>query len=185
MHTILLALAQGFSVLLPILLSGLFFIACIKKGWLAALNKPIDAGASIGGKAIFGPNKNWRGPIIYIVGGTAVTLALHALAAWQPWVARVYLANPWLLGLGTTTAYSVAELVNSFIKRRLGLAPGAAGSRFQDIADNIDGALGSGLVLLFFGLPLWLLAVSFVLSVLVHASTDALMRALSLKKAKQ
>ena len=179
------ALGQAASLLLPILISGLFFIASIKKGWLSWLNKPIDGGRTIGGKPILGPNKNWRGPVIYVVGGTAITALLGLLAPSQEWIARVYLANPLALGLATTSAYSAAELVNSYIKRRRNLAPGSHGSWLQRVFDNIDGALASGLVLLVFGAPLALLGLSLALSILVHASTDSLMRKLSLKKAKQ
>ena len=63
----LLTLAQAFSLLLPILLSGLFFIACMKKHWLMALNTPMDFGLELGGKRLFGPNKNWRGAVLYLV----------------------------------------------------------------------------------------------------------------------
>jgi CDP-archaeol synthase len=185
MDEILLLLTQGLSLLLPILVSGIFFIFSIKNHWLEALNRPIDAGLKIGGARIFGPNKNWRAPIIYILFGTIFTYLLHVLAPGQVWIARIYLAEPISLGLATTSSYAAAELVNSFVKRRLGRPAGAAGGKVQSFFDNVDGALASGVVLLFFGVPLNLLAVSFILSFLVHAGTDKLMRSLKLKESKK
>lgn len=175
-------LFQAFSVLLPILVSGLFFIAAIKRGWLLWLNKPIDFGTGL-----FGPNKNWRAMSFYVFGGTAVVVVLHLLQPTQPWVAAYYANNPISLGVLNGLAYSSGELVNSFIKRRWGIAPGndaktKLGRALQAIFDNIDGALASGLVLAtVFGADWTLLGIAFALSLATHSSTDVLMRRLRLK----
>lgn len=174
---------QAVSVLLPILISGLAFIAAIKNHWLESLNKPIDFGSGI-----FGPNKNWRAVAFYVIGGTAVVAVLHWLQPQQPWIASYYSNNPLELGVLNGLAYSFGELVNSFVKRRLGMKPGddartKTGRFVQALFDNIDGALASGLVLaLVFDAEWSLLGVAFALSLLTHWSTDVLMRWLSLKR---
>ncbi|MBU6144255.1 MAG: CDP-archaeol synthase [Acidobacteria bacterium] len=186
----LLTLARAVTVLLPILLSGLFFIACMKKRWLLVLNKPMDFGLKIGGKRLFGPNKNWRGAVIYLTGGTGITLVLHYLSLSQPWVAPVFAENPWLLGPLCCAGYILGELINSFIKRRLDIDPGtkaksSAGRAIQAFFDNADGAIGYALVLNLLFLPQGAyLYVALVLALAVHAGSDVLMRKLSLKHKK-
>lgn len=173
---------QAFSITLPILISGLFFIASMKLGWLTSLNKPIDFGLMLGKAPLFGPNKNWRGAIFYIFGGTLVTFLLHLAQPSQPWISVVFSNDPYLLGLLTYSAYVLGELINSFIKRRLKIAPGGQGNLIQRFFDNTDGALAMGCVLIFgYGMQLNLLLISFAISLVIHASTDVLMRRLELK----
>lgn len=178
----ILLLGQSISLLLPILLSGLFFILCIRKGWLSFLNRPIDSGKTLGGVPLLGSNKNWRGPVIYVVLGTLVSVVLGWISGSQEWVAPVFRSNTFMLGILLTLSYAGAELVNSFVKRRLGIAPGKTAGMITKFFDNTDGALASGLVYLAFGASIQLLFLSFALSVLVHSSTDVLMRKLRLKQ---
>ena len=173
---------QAFSITLPILISGLFFIASMKLGWLTFLNKPIDFGLKLDKAPLFGPNKNWRGAIIYIFGGTLVTVLLHLAQPSQPWISVVFSNDPYWLGLLVCSAYVLGELINSFIKRRLKIAPGSQGNLIQRFFDNTDGALAMGFVLIFgYEMQLSLLLTSFAISLLIHASTDVLMRRLKLK----
>ena len=181
-------LARAFTLLLPILIPGLFFIACIKRGWLLALNKPIDFGLSLGKTRLFGPTKNWRGLVIYVVGGTGIAALLHLLQPSQAWIAPVYAFNPWILGPVCCLAYVLGELVNSFIKRRLGIAPSQVsssklGAYVQAFFDNADGAIGFGIALNLLARPTGnYLLLALVLAFLVHALSDLLMRKLSIKK---
>lgn len=177
---------QAISLLVPVLISGVLFIVAIKRGWLLWLNKPIDLGGTFLGQRIFGDNKNWRGVVFYVLGGTFIVWLLHLAQPQAAWIATVFANEPIALGISTTSAYVAGELLNSFIKRRIGLSPGASGVGFtgvvQRVFDNVDGALASGMVLLFaYQVPFDLLLISFVLSVVVHASTDIWMRWLRLK----
>jgi len=178
----LIFMGQAFSITLPILLSGLFFIASLKLDWLKALDKPIDFGFKFGKADLFGPNKNWRGALIYIIGGTLVTDLLHLMQPDQNWIAPVFGSNPLILGLAFCATYVLGELVNSFVKRRIGIAPGSEGNFFQKFMDNTDGALATGIVFVFmYQVPIALLLMSLAISLVIHASTDSLMRRLKLK----
>ena len=152
------------------------------------LNRPIDGGLKLGGRRLFGENKNWRGPVFYVVFGTAFAALIHFTIAGQLWVSSAYDLDPLKVGLATTSAYASAELLNSFVKRRLGIEPGQSpksrvGAFIQAFFDNLDGALASGLVLYFcFGAPPLELLLALGMSFLIHASTDVWMRALGLKK---
>lgn len=189
-ETAVISLAQAFTVLLPILLPGIFFIICIKKRWLLVLDRPMDFGIKLGSEPIFGPNKNWRGAVIYVLGGTATTYLLHLIAEDQSWVAPIFKLDPLWLGLASCSGYVAGELANSFIKRRLGIRSGASaetrlGKSIQGFFDNTDGAIAMGLVFYFgFGVIGGYLWLAFALAVLTHAATDSLMRKLSLKKKK-
>ena len=176
-------LAQAFTLLLPLLCSGIVLIAAIRLKWFVSLDRPLDLGIKFFGKPLFGASKTFRGLFVHVVVATLVTVLLHNVNS--DLVARVYESNPWILGASTSSAYVFGELINSFVKRRLGIAPGTSGSLvwLQKFVDNTDGALVSGLVLIFgYGVAWQLLVASFVMAVIVHELTDVLMRYLGLKK---
>jgi hypothetical protein len=107
---------------------------------------------------------------------------LQVAAQGNSWISEIYLNEPIVLGLGMATGYLIGELVNSLIKRRLGIAAGAQTSKLQAFFDNIDGMLGSGVVVISYSVAWPVIAVSVVISILVHEATDVLMRRLRLKQ---
>jgi hypothetical protein len=167
---------QVASLSLPILIAGITLILSMKFNLLAALNKPIDAGSNI-----FGANKTWRGGLIYLVVATLFTVLLHI---WDlSWLHPIYRDNPWLLGAAMSCAYVFGELVNSFVKRRIGISPGQTVGLTQKVFDTIDGMLAAGVVLLVvYAVEPSFLFASLVFSILLHLSTDALMRRIGLKQ---
>ena len=168
---------------MPLLCSGIVLIAAIRLNWLGFLNRPLDFGLKFLDRPMIGSSKTFRGLFVHVVVATLVTVLLHNFKS--DLVAPVYASNPWILGLATSSAYVLGELINSFVKRRLGIAPGTSGSLvwLQKFVDNTDGALVSGLVLIFgYGVSWQLLVLSFVRAVIVHELTDVLMRYLGLKK---
>lgn len=183
-----LVIAQAFTLMLPITFSGLTLIVCMRKGWLAKLDVPLDAGLQLGGAPLIGRSKSLRSLVIYLIVATVVTSALHLISLQTDLIATVYKANPLVLAPLATVAYLLGEISNSFIKRRLGIATsgqvvGSGAGRIQAIFDNIDGMLTSGLVFIFiYGVPTEVLIASFVLAIVTHLSTDALMRRLHLKR---
>ena len=157
-------------VILPVILAGIVHSAAIRFDWLPRLAKRLDFGMCLGGRPLLGANKTFRGPIIMLVVSAAGAWALSfgLSAAWLP-QGFGFMSQPeraiWLgavMGLG----YALGELPNSFVKRRMGIAPGtrphavptgvsAAGDReppgdstggisgkFWYIADQVDSVLG-------------------------------------------
>lgn len=183
----LLTLSQAFTLLLPITFAGLCLIICMRKGWLEKLDVPLDGGLKLGGQPLIGKSKSFRSLIIYLLVATLVTLLLHSSAQVSDLVAPVFLTNPFVLGPAITLSYLLGEIVNSFIKRRIGIATSGEassqlGSRVQAIFDNVDGIIASGLLFIFsYQVPAEILVTSFVLAVVIHLSTDLLMRRLQLK----
>lgn len=184
----LLTMSQAFTLLLPITFAGLLLIICMRKGWLEKLDVPLDGGLKLGEQPLIGKSKSLRSLIVYLVVATLVTLVLHFLAQITDLVAPVFLINPFVLGPAITFSYLFGEIINSFIKRRFGIAASGKalsrwGSRVQSIFDNVDGIISSGLLFVFiYQVSAEILTIAFVLSVLIHLSTDLLMRKLQLKR---
>jgi hypothetical protein len=134
------------------LFAGLIFPGlCIKFGWLRALATPIDRKALFRNRPLFGGNKTYRG-ILAVALGSAAGFTLQSLAPeLQPPAFRA-LPLLALISLGFTlwAAAMLSELLNSFLKRQLDLAPGAAGGGpgrlFFYVFDQVDFLLGAWLV---------------------------------------
>ena len=117
-------------LLLPLLGGALFHGLCMKYGWLAWLARPIDGGRALGKRPLFGRSKTWRGPVT-VAAGAAATWALQqralheidAIAAIE--VVDFAMLPGWWFGAALGAAAELAELPNSFVKRRLGIEPGA------------------------------------------------------------
>ncbi|HEX7375401.1 MAG TPA: CDP-archaeol synthase [Steroidobacteraceae bacterium] len=134
----------------PIVLSGLLHLLVLTRDlWPALRRAPIDFGATLRGKRVFGANKTWRGALV-VIGGSATFSTLFAQFndATLHWPVPVPYAElhptAWgaLLGLG----YILGELPNSFIKRQLEIAPGAMAhgrrGRVFWVADQLDSLAG-------------------------------------------
>jgi hypothetical protein len=154
----------------PALAAGIAHALMLKSNALPVLAVPIDRGRQFRGAPLFGENKTWRGPIVMV----AVSTGIAALIGLSP-----------LLGACLGCAYSVAELPNSFVKRRLGISPGARSFRHaatQYVADQGDSALGCSLALLLFVHDPALLATVFALGLALHAAIDALLYVFGVKQ---
>ena len=162
----------------PLLLGLTAHGVCIRLGWLRFLYHPVDRSAIFHGKPLFGANKTYRG-IAAMSLGTSLGFALQAL-----WLHN-YESVRWLelfdytpakaviVGLLVGLAASLSELPNSFLKRRLDIAPGSAASGPVNlvfyILDQADFLLGAWIVLGFVtGIKgLWVLY-SFVFIFITH-----------------
>ena len=142
-------LACAAVLLLAFSIAGFLHTAWLSSRWSHALALPLDCGLTFRGKRVFGVNKTVRG-LAGMVACGAVTLPIAALAlrraipepsgVW-PLTAAGYAA----LGAWSGFGFMVGELPNSFLKRQLDIAPGAACERFrhwQLAADRLDSPIG-------------------------------------------
>ena len=167
---------QALWLFAPLLVSAALSGAVIRLGWWRALARPIDGGATIRGKRVFGDSKTWRGVVTAIVGSVA-GVALQRLAhgtvpAWLE-VIDYGAASPLLLGAALGVGATAGELPNSFVKRRLGIAPGKTTSGAWSVVffvwDQVDLVVGSWPLVALFARPTApLVAASFVLTLVVH-----------------
>ena len=125
-------LAGTAYLLLPLLGAALLHGTCMRTGWLAFLARPIDADREWRGRPLFGHSKTWRGPILVAIGAGAVFALQRNVLHGVPALAEIELVDygglPWWLGGLAGGAAELAELPNSFVKRRLGIAPGETSS---------------------------------------------------------
>jgi len=94
------------------------------------LARPVDFGKSIGGKRIFGDHKTWRGVICALAVGIGVALLQWWLYKFA-WAMELSLldyksVNLWAFALLLSGGAVIGDLGAAFIKRRIGLVPGAS-----------------------------------------------------------
>ena len=139
----------------PLLVGLAFHGLCIRFGWLVGLARPIDAGATLRDRPLFGPNKTYRGVIAVALGtagGVGLQVLLHRIGFARTAELLTY-TNPAVVGLGFALGAGamLSELPNSVLKRQLRVAPGAAGSgivgSFFYVLDQVDMLVGVWVVL--------------------------------------
>ena len=134
----------------PVLIAGLVHVAVITLDLAPTLARPIDGGHRWRGRPLLGKNKTWRGFVV-MPAATAITIAAQQalatrsrhLAALAP--LRRAAPPAWIVGALCGAAYVVAELPNSFVKRRLGIAPGTSAPQAraaQYVVDQLDSVVG-------------------------------------------
>ena len=146
---------------IPMILGGIIHMIIIKLPVLNALSGPIDGGLTWrDGKQLFGANKTWKGCVSMPVGTAigfyilqALTMVSPSLKAHCPvdFESGEVLQTAWGIGLYMGLAYILAELPNSFIKRRIEIPPGQnvaglKGNVFM-VVDQIDSSLGCAIAL--------------------------------------
>ncbi|MDR0432976.1 MAG: CDP-archaeol synthase [Bifidobacteriaceae bacterium] len=132
-------LADPFVTLMPALLAGITNMIWVRLPVAKALLRPIDGGRIWrDGRALFGPNKTWKGLVGMVVLAAAFSLIWGWIcAAHEPIGShhRIYAAfgDSWsvslIWGLAIGAVYAACELPNSFLKRRLDVTPGHTARR--------------------------------------------------------
>jgi CDP-diglyceride synthetase len=135
----------------PLFVGLIFHGLCIRFGWLRSLAVPLDRGALVRGRPLFGANKTWRGVIAVALGSAAGYTLQSLVPALQPIVFRALPAfRVAALGFALGAAAMLSELANSFLKRQLDIAPGAPGggpaTPFFYVLDQVDFLLGAWLM---------------------------------------
>jgi CDP-archaeol synthase len=170
----------------PVLIAGLVHVAVITLNLAPELARPIDAGRRWRGRPLLGSNKTWRGFVV-MPAATAITIAAQqilaarsrSLAALAPLVRGAPPA--WIVGAICGAAYVVAELPNSFVKRRLGIEPGTSAprARAQYVVDQLDSVVGCAVAIrMLYRIETIDAAASAVLGAACHVAVERLMRLL-------
>lgn len=169
--------AQALYLFSPLLVSVAMSALVQRYDLCASLKAPIDGGRTFRGKRIFGDSKTWRGVAVAVIGSTAtVILQKHVLYGMAQTLAVVDYAriSPFLLGTAMGASAMAGELPNSFVKRRLAIAPGSTARRpVLRVAfwvwDQVDLLTLSWPALLPWVHPtLGLVTASFVLALVIH-----------------
>jgi CDP-diglyceride synthetase len=190
-------LPQLFFLIAILVCAGATNMAFVKAPLLERLERPMDGGVLLrDGKRMFGANKTWKGFIGMIV-ITAIWLAAAGwLAANFPDIRRLSLIpfeeltppfNVWFFGAVWGLAYALAELPNSFLKRRIDIPPGENASGIKGFfflaLDQADSVIGCVLVLPLFSSITWQDAIVLVvLGSFAHYLTNLGLYVVHLKK---
>ena len=162
-------------IFLPVLGAPLLHAPVLRWDLLAALRRPLDGGRTLSGRRILGDNKTWRGALCMTAGIVLATVVLWRWGWWRDQLpAALRASSPLLVGLLIGLGTVGGELPNSFLKRRLDIAPGArrrsAGGVAFALLDQGDLVLGIWVCLLaVWVMPVWLAAIAFVAIAAVHA----------------
>ena len=189
----MLPLLQALWLAVPIVLAGTVHIAVIHRGWFAALARlPLDGGVTLQGHRLFGDNKTVRGAttmLVATIAGVAVQAMLFHHVSWARKLSLVDLdhVSPLAWGALLGGGYVAGELPNSFVKRRLDIAPGAAAPGklatpfwILDQLDSLAGVLASMSIV---WVPsLGIAALLTAVALCVHPAMALLMVALGLKQ---
>jgi len=146
------------QLIIPLIVAGVLNQFFVKRTpWLPQLKKPIDGGLVLAdGQRLLGSNKTWKGFLGMVLLCALSFTAFAALqnstgTAWLPLPAHhwqpVYKAT--LLGAWLGLGYVLFELPNSYLKRRINIAPGTNAKGLKGllftIIDQADSALGVAL----------------------------------------
>ncbi len=161
------SLATALWLTVPLVVAGVLHMLAVRRDWLPSLRRPVST-------RLFGPNKTVRG---FVVMPLATVVGVYVARALEPLVAggvdvHLRAAPPIALGLAAGLGYMLAELPNSYVKRRLGVAPGELPARKQLLfafVDQADSVIGCALAYrCFLYLPWVVLGILVVLGPTVH-----------------
>lgn len=181
------ALAQVLYLAFPVTFAAAIHIAVIRYDLLAGLKIPIDFGRSVRGRRIFGDNKTWRGALVMVTASSAAMAMQRHMRSPGLELFDYGRANLWLYGALLGLGFVLAELPNSFLKRRYGVMPGrqAEGAKywFFTLLDQVDSVIGCMLALMVVcPLPWTLVVTALVLCSLVHVAFNVAFVWLGLKE---
>ncbi len=128
-----------FLLTLPLIVGGIVHMFIVKKDILSYFKKPIH-------QRWFGNNKTWRGFIIMPLATWPGVLLAQKLEQLFDLNTQLLLSHSSVvLALGLGLGYCLAELPNSFLKRRLGIKEGITSEKFKwffIVLDQADSAFG-------------------------------------------
>jgi CDP-2,3-bis-(O-geranylgeranyl)-sn-glycerol synthase len=167
----------------PVVVAALVHLAVLRLGWLESLRIPLDGGATFRGRRVLGDNKTLRGAVIMIAVSSA-TMVLQgiyrvpSLEYFDYGSVNLALAGM-LLGVG----FVLGELPNSFLKRQLGVAPGARGGMWHAMLDQLDSVIGALLLLsLLWVAPLRVWIIGFALGAGLHIAVNGVFVLVGVKR---
>ena len=179
-------------LIIAFVVAGLAHSAWLRSSASRRFSIPLDGGLHVRGHRVFGANKTVRGFLIMV---PAAAVSFAALAEAARWATPALAEGLWslstiqmaALGAWAALGFMLGELPNSFAKRQLDIAPGAAptsriGTVIGFLIDRYDSILGMlGAVTVAAGLPwvAWLWVI--ILGPAVHWSFSLLLYRLGVK----
>ena len=152
-----------YITLIPTIIAGIINMIFCKSSVLRKIQNPIDGGNNfIDGKRIFGDNKTWKGILGYIIFNIIIAVLWGIICSFTNLNSYNFfyvqhentVIYNLLIGFLLGVAYSIFELPNSFLKRRLDIQPGKTTTGIKKIffifLDQADSIFGCCLVVAVF-----------------------------------
>jgi CDP-2,3-bis-(O-geranylgeranyl)-sn-glycerol synthase len=141
---------------------------------------PLDAGRLfLDGKPVFGANKTVRGFFSGLAAGTFTGFMLRSLYSINGFPKEILFQYDPLLAFLLSLGALIGDLIHSFVKRRLNIAPGSP----LPVADQLDFVLGALLFsVMIYPPPLLTAAIILILTPPIHLLTNFFAYLLSVKK---
>ncbi len=128
-----------FLLLVPLIVGGILHMIAVKADVLSYFKMPIH-------QRWFGQNKTWRGFIVMPLATLPGVLLAQKLESFSELNAPLLVnQSSWILALALGIGYCLAELPNSFLKRRMGIREGQTSDSYKwlfVILDQADSAFG-------------------------------------------
>lgn len=178
-------LLKCFYFMLPAYLANMAPVFAQKLGILKFLEKPVDGGKKWNGKEIFGSHKTWRGFAVGIITAVLIAWLQFFLYQWPVFQKISFLdyGSTNFLALGALLGFGAlfGDLVKSFFKRRINIAPGAPWIP-SDQLDFVAGALIFSALIYF---PGWPAVISIIIiSPVLHILTNNIGYLLKIKNTR-
>ena len=189
-------LLKMYLTILPLSLSGIINMLFTKTQFYKRHNRPIDNHRNWkDGKRIFGDNKTWIGFISMIV----ISIIIHVIVGACIDMLHInHMSELYLLcdntvlynlifGLLAGFLYMIAELPNSFIKRRLDIASGKTDKGIKGviffIIDQIDSLVGIAFLFCIIAkISVWKAVQYIILGAITHIGINLVLYALKIRK---
>ncbi len=163
----------GIYIFVPLIVANVLHMLVVRQRLLSCWALPLSRG-------LFGANKTWRGLLLLPLLNGLLFVALNFLLAYFK------LPDSFAYGFWLGLAYILFELPNSFLKRRLGIPPGARSERFPlffAVLDKTDSALGVLLLSKFLFRLSWMeILLLFLAGISIHAFFSYLLVVLGVKE---
>jgi hypothetical protein len=167
-------------LVLPLIVGGVLHMIIVKKDILSYLKKPIH-------QRWFGSNKTWRGFVVMpLATWPGVILAQSFERSLDLSAPLLTLHSSFFLALVLGFAYCLAELPNSYLKRRLGIKEGQTSEKNKAlfiILDQADSATGCLLAYkLVLGISWPVFWATILIGMAIHFVINLLLYSLQLRK---
>ncbi len=152
----------------------------VKSDILSYFKKPIH-------HRLFGMNKTWRGFVVMPLATWPGVVLVQYLEGLLDLTTPLFRSQPsWFVALILGLAYCLAELPNSFLKRRLGIKEGQTSERMKGffiVLDQADSVFGCLLAYhLLFGLSVKVFLATVIFGTAVHLFFNVLLYSLKVRK---
>lgn len=165
---------------IPLVVSGVVHMAVVKGDILSYLKKPIH-------KRLFGENKTWRGFVVMPLATFPGVMIAQLIEKYSDLSTPLLLnASSISLSLVLGLSYCLAELPNSYLKRRLGIKEGKTADKhkwFFIILDQADSVIGCMLgYLIVLNLPWKIVCMAIVFGTVLHLLINNCLYFLGIRK---